>query len=116
MPWRPTAGGYRLTADVDAHVFCRSCAAPAIASTADPRRRLPALERALALWRGPAFDEFAHEQWAAGEATRLDELHAAATEDHAEALARGAPVRPTRSPSCPTTSPATRCATGRVAC
>ncbi len=45
-----------------------------------------ALERALALWRGPAFDEFAHEEWAAGGAARLNELHAAAIEDRVEGL------------------------------
>ena len=81
-----TAGGYRLTADVDAHVFCKELAAPAIASAPDLETRLRALERALALWRGPAFDEFAHEEWAAGEAARLNELHAAATEDRVEGL------------------------------
>ncbi len=41
---------------------------------------------ALAISGGPALDEFAAEEWAIGEATRLDEMHAAATEDLVEAL------------------------------
>jgi hypothetical protein len=57
-----------------------------LAAECGSEARLRALERALGLSRGPAFDEFAHEVWAAGAAARLDELHAAATEDHAEAL------------------------------
>ncbi|MET0461375.1 MAG: BTAD domain-containing putative transcriptional regulator, partial [Ilumatobacteraceae bacterium] len=80
------AGAYRLTADVDATLFGTALTAPAIQTVSDPDTRLPALEAALAYWRGPAYDEFAHEPWAAGEAARLDELHAAATEDHAAAL------------------------------
>ena len=45
-----------------------------------------ALERALARWAGPALEEFAGEEWAAGDAARLTELHASATEDLAAAL------------------------------
>ena len=45
-----------------------------------------ALSRALDLWRGEAFAEFADEPWAQGVATRLDELRALATEDLAETL------------------------------
>jgi DNA-binding SARP family transcriptional activator len=40
----------------------------------------------LHLWIGPAFDEFAAEEWATSEVTWLTELHAAATEDYAEEL------------------------------
>lgn len=68
------AGGYRLTTDVDTQRFCRAVA------------HRSALAEALALWFGPAFDEFAHEGWAAAESARLTELHAGATEDHAEEL------------------------------
>ncbi len=45
-----------------------------------------ALESAIALWRGDAYLEFAHEPWALGEVTRLDELRAGAIEDLAELL------------------------------
>jgi DNA-binding SARP family transcriptional activator len=81
-----SAGGYRLVGAVDAHEFCRRLAAVPVAATSGPEDRVRALERTLALWRGRAFDEFAHEEWAAGEAARLEELHAAAAEAHAEAL------------------------------
>ena len=81
------AGGYQLTSVVDAQQFCRAVATLPI----EPRpigagARLATLEEALGLWLGPPFDEFADEEWAAGEAARLTELHAAATEDYAEEL------------------------------
>ena len=38
------------------------------------------LERALDMWRGDAYAEFSHEEWASAEAARLDELRASATE------------------------------------
>jgi hypothetical protein len=44
------------------------------------------LRRALDAWAGPALGEFATESWALGEAVRLAEVHATATEDYAEAL------------------------------
>ena len=43
------------------------------------------LERALALWRGSALEEFAYEPFAPAEATRLEELRLVATEELAEA-------------------------------
>ena len=75
------AGGYQLSSPVDAHEFCRAVVGATL--TADV---LPALERALELWIGPPYDEFADEEWAIGEAARLTELHAAATEDYAAEL------------------------------
>ena len=78
-----SAGGYRLTANVDADQFRRAVTAE---SSPPPGARLSVLADALRLWRGPAFDEFADEEWAIGEAARLTELHAAATEDFAEEL------------------------------
>lgn len=45
-----------------------------------------ALEQALAWWRGDAYAEFAHEEWASAEAARLDELRAGATESLVDAL------------------------------
>jgi len=74
------ATGYRLDVDVDADVFCREIAD---VSERDPAVRL---ERALGRWAGAALEEFAGEEWAAGEAARLTELYASATEDLAAAL------------------------------
>ncbi len=51
-----------------------------------PSRALALLDQALALWRGPAYSEFADEEVARGEAARLDELREVATEDRVEAL------------------------------
>ena len=81
-----TAAGYQLTCAVDAQVFCQDLAATTAATTPESGARLRALEDVLALWRGPAYDEFAHEEWATGAAVRLNELHAGATEDRAECL------------------------------
>jgi predicted ATPase/DNA-binding SARP family transcriptional activator len=53
----------------------------------DPNPALAAslLHRALALWRGPAYGEFAYDEFARAEAERLEELRLAATEEQAEA-------------------------------
>jgi DNA-binding SARP family transcriptional activator len=81
------AGGYRLTTPVDAERFRAALAGvPADGRLVEVGVRLAALEDALSWWRGPPFDEFAAEEWAAGEVARLTELHAAATEDHADEL------------------------------
>ncbi|KOX19009.1 SARP family transcriptional regulator [Saccharothrix sp. NRRL B-16348] len=49
------------------------------------------LDDVLALWRGPAYAEFADQPWAHGEAARLDEVRLLAVERRAEAaLALGA--------------------------
>ncbi|MBV9602906.1 MAG: AAA family ATPase [Chloroflexi bacterium] len=56
------------------------------------------LEEALALWRGPAYAEFADEHWAVAEVARLTELHLTAEEAWVESLlwtgaaAQAAPV------------------------
>ncbi|MFD9958300.1 BTAD domain-containing putative transcriptional regulator [Amycolatopsis sp. NPDC058986] len=46
---------------------------------------LSSLDDALALWRGPAYAEFADESWARAEIDRLDELRLLAVERRAEA-------------------------------
>ncbi|MET8837976.1 BTAD domain-containing putative transcriptional regulator [Micromonospora sp. NPDC004540] len=51
-----------------------------------PGPALAALDDALALWRGPAYAEFAAEPWARAEIDRLDELRLLAVERRAEAL------------------------------
>ena len=76
-----TSTGYRLDVDVDAELFCREIAGAAFGIDS-----AGALEKALERWAGSALEEFANEEWAAGEAARLTELHASATEDLAEAL------------------------------
>ncbi|MFI7604989.1 BTAD domain-containing putative transcriptional regulator [Micromonospora sp. NPDC049366] len=47
---------------------------------------LAALDTALALWRGPAYAEYADQPWARAEIDRLDELRMLAVERRAEAL------------------------------
>ncbi|WP_218041377.1 BTAD domain-containing putative transcriptional regulator [Acrocarpospora macrocephala] len=79
------APGYALRAErenVDAWRFEQAVAGS---------RELPAeqaltlLDGALALWRGPAYAEFAGRDWARGEITRLGELRLLAVERRAEA-------------------------------
>ena len=81
-----SAGGYQLIAPVDAHRFAQALADVRRLTSAAPDARCRALRAALAISGGPALDEFATEDWAIGEATRLDEMHAAATEDLVESL------------------------------
>ncbi|MBE1574030.1 BTAD domain-containing putative transcriptional regulator [Amycolatopsis roodepoortensis] len=82
------ARGYALRADsVDAWDF--EDAVAAARELLDARRPDAALSRvdsALALWRGPAYAEFAEEGWAVGELSRLTELRSLAGELRAEAL------------------------------
>lgn len=46
----------------------------------DPAGALELLDRALELWRGPAYAEFTHSTWVQVEAARLEELRLAAVE------------------------------------
>ncbi|MFP5319770.1 MAG: BTAD domain-containing putative transcriptional regulator [Acidimicrobiia bacterium] len=71
---RTEPGGYRLEVDpddVDVHRFARLVSS----------RRF---EEALALYRSPPLAEFRDQDWARAEATRLEELHLAAVEEHVE--------------------------------
>lgn len=79
--------GYRLDASADqfdADVF------ESLVRQADPQRdpsaTLELLNRALELWRGPAFAEFAHSTWVQVEIARLEELKLAAVGRRLEAL------------------------------
>ena len=74
-------GRYRLAVPVDAALFTAS-----LSRLGTDEDRIGTLERALALWTGPPFEEFSAEDWAGPEATRLAELHASAIEDHAAEL------------------------------
>ena len=52
----------------------------------DPGAAVELLDEALGLWRGPAYAEFADEQFVAAEAARLTELRLGAVEHRAELL------------------------------
>ena len=71
-------------AHVDAGRFEALAAAGTGLAGEQPRRAGELLDQALALWRGPALQEFAEEPFAASEASRLEELRLAATEHRFE--------------------------------
>jgi predicted ATPase/class 3 adenylate cyclase/DNA-binding winged helix-turn-helix (wHTH) protein len=75
-------GGYRLMGDdhdIDLRRF------ESLRSSASPTR-IDDLAAALELFRGRPFGDLADEEWATGEASRLESERAATTEDLAEAL------------------------------
>ncbi|MEU4445305.1 BTAD domain-containing putative transcriptional regulator [Actinosynnema sp. NPDC050801] len=82
-----TPPGYALRAqDVDARRFEDAVASSARSHAAGRFADAYALlGEALALWRGPAYAEFADQPWARAEATRLDEMRLLAVERRAEA-------------------------------
>ncbi len=77
-------GGYRLAVGPDAVDAARFEAWHRQARDAPAQQARELLERALALWRGPAYTEFADRSFARAEAIRLDELQLACVEDLAE--------------------------------
>ncbi|MFI0768236.1 BTAD domain-containing putative transcriptional regulator [Streptomyces sp. NPDC021218] len=77
--------GYALRADADAVDAWRFEQDVSAAATLPPDGALPRLEEALSRWRGPAYAEFADEDWARGERSRLAELRLHAVERQAEA-------------------------------
>jgi predicted ATPase/DNA-binding SARP family transcriptional activator len=87
-------GGYELrvaAGELDVHAFERGLADAAEAT--DPAAKLDHLDRALALWRGPALVDFAFEPFARAECERLEELRVTAHEDRIDCeLACGRPV------------------------
>lgn len=79
------AGAYVLrvdAADVDAGRFMALLADAGRAR--DPRDKARLLAAALALWRGPAFADFADEAFTRAAVARLEEEHLLAIEEHAE--------------------------------
>ncbi|MGA5194619.1 BTAD domain-containing putative transcriptional regulator [Streptomyces exfoliatus] len=80
------APGYLLAVPegaLDRELFARLAAQAR--DTADPRSRAGLLGEALALWRGPAFADFAAEPFARGAADRLEEERLGVRETLAEA-------------------------------
>lgn len=81
--------GYALRAEsgaVDAWRFEAAVGAAAgLLSDGKAEEARSLLDEVLALWRGPAYAEFAEHAWARGEAARLDELRRLAVERRAEA-------------------------------
>ncbi|MEU7745772.1 BTAD domain-containing putative transcriptional regulator [Nonomuraea sp. NPDC049158] len=75
--------GYALRAEPDAVDAWRF--EQAVAATLPPEGVLTRLEEALGWWRGPAYAEFADEDWARAERSRLAELRLQAVERRAEA-------------------------------
>ncbi|RFU19897.1 BTAD domain-containing putative transcriptional regulator [Geodermatophilus marinus] len=85
---RNRAPGYELAVDpaaVDAERFEAACREARRVGTADPAAAVRLLEEALALWRGPAYGEFA-DGLARAAAVRLEELRTTACEERADRL------------------------------
>ncbi|MFI2210374.1 BTAD domain-containing putative transcriptional regulator [Streptomyces sp. NPDC020141] len=81
--------GYELRAGPDAVDADRFQASADRARTAgDPRERAALLSDALAMWRGPAFADFADEEFVRTAAAALEERRLTALEDQAEARLR----------------------------
>jgi basic membrane lipoprotein Med (substrate-binding protein (PBP1-ABC) superfamily)/DNA-binding SARP family transcriptional activator len=86
-------GGYRLRVDparYDVARFEQLTAEGRALLSSDPAGAARLLAGGLALWRGPAFDEFRYDAFAQTEIARLDEARTVALEDRIDAdLARG---------------------------
>jgi predicted ATPase/DNA-binding SARP family transcriptional activator len=84
------APGYMLVVEADRLDASRFEALVEEASRLPAPQRAARLRQALALWRGPAFADFADEAFALGEAARLNELRLHAVEEGIDAeLAMG---------------------------
>ncbi len=85
--------GYALRTEPDTVDAWRFETALATAAGLPAPGALSTLEEALGWWRGPAYAEFADEDWSRGERARLAELRLQAVERRAEAhLALGRPA------------------------
>lgn len=89
LPLATTGTGYALALGSEVHDARRYEELVAAGRQAlraqDAALAVSVLRRAEALWAGPAYEEFAHEAFAAAEATRLDDLRGEAREDLWEA-------------------------------
>jgi basic membrane lipoprotein Med (substrate-binding protein (PBP1-ABC) superfamily)/DNA-binding SARP family transcriptional activator len=85
--------GYMLSVDpgsIDAHRFEEAAARGRSLVSDDPDSAAEILREALRLWRGSALQDFAYQDFAQAEITRLEELRMATVEDRIEAdLRRG---------------------------
>ncbi|MEU8239411.1 BTAD domain-containing putative transcriptional regulator [Actinoplanes missouriensis] len=79
------APGYRLRLPADAVDAWQFEAAVTAARTAEPAAAWSLLTEALGWWTGPAYAQFADEQWALAEAARLESLRLSAREALADA-------------------------------
>jgi basic membrane lipoprotein Med (substrate-binding protein (PBP1-ABC) superfamily)/DNA-binding SARP family transcriptional activator len=80
--------GYSLQVDpesIDAHRFEQNVERGRALVMDSPAAASEDLREALALWRGTAFEDFAYDEFAQAEITRLDELRLMATEDRIDA-------------------------------
>ena len=84
--------GYRLNITADDVDALRFEALRERAAHAPDTAAAGLLEAALALWRGPAYAEFADRDFASAEAARLNELRAATVEDYADLSLRSGRV------------------------
>ncbi|MFF0611304.1 BTAD domain-containing putative transcriptional regulator [Nocardia tengchongensis] len=83
------APGYVLYVDpeqLDSGRFAALVSSANNRHAADPAAAMADLDAALALWRGPAYAEFAQQTWSRAEITRLDELRSHAVEQRARVL------------------------------
>jgi len=83
--------GYSLTIeseDLDSHRFEQAAERGRSLMRDDPAAAAAQLQSGLQLWRGAALEEFAYENFAQTEVTRLEELRLTAIEDHFEASLR----------------------------
>jgi predicted ATPase/DNA-binding SARP family transcriptional activator len=80
--------GYRLNVTADDVDALRFEALRERAAHAPDAAAARLLDAALALWRGPAYAEFADRDFACAEAARLNQLRAAAVEDYADICLR----------------------------
>ncbi|HVR78622.1 MAG TPA: BTAD domain-containing putative transcriptional regulator [Acidimicrobiia bacterium] len=80
--------GYALVVeedDLDVHQFESATIAGRALVKQDPSAASRVLREGLALWRGPALEEFAYEEFAQSAIVRLEELRLAALEDRIDA-------------------------------
>jgi DNA-binding SARP family transcriptional activator/tetratricopeptide (TPR) repeat protein len=74
--------------ELDSQVFEALATEARAQRDVDPERASAGFERALSLWRGEAYEEFADEPFAFGEARRLHDLRLSCLEDGVEAQLR----------------------------
>ncbi|HEX6418222.1 MAG TPA: BTAD domain-containing putative transcriptional regulator [Acidimicrobiales bacterium] len=80
--------GYLLRVEpgeLDAERFAGLVGAARRRTAGDPGEALALLDRALGLWRGPPYGELRDEEFAAGDAVRLEELRLVAVEERIDA-------------------------------